>query len=40
MRSALTILYVTTIVALLVGAFVYAIHLVSTPNFVLDLPVK
>jgi hypothetical protein len=38
MRSALTILYVAAIATLLVGAFVYAIHLVSTPNFVLDLP--
>jgi hypothetical protein len=40
MRSALTILYVAAIVALIVGAFVYAVHLVSTPNFVLDLPMK
>ncbi len=40
MRSALTILYVAAIVALLVGALVYAIHLVSTPNFVLDSLVK
>lgn len=40
MRCALTILYVAAIVALLAGAFVYAIHLVSTPNFVFDLPVK
>lgn len=40
MRSALTILYVAAIVALLVGAFVYAIHFVSTPNFVLDLPAR
>lgn len=40
MRCALTILYVAAIVALLVGAFVYAIHLVSTPNFVLNLPIK
>ena len=40
MRTALTILYVAAIVALLIGAFVYAIHLVSTPNFVLDLPVE
>lgn len=40
MRCALTILYVATIVALLVGLFVYAIHLVSTPNFMFDLLVK
>ncbi len=38
MRSALTILYVAAIVALLVGSFVYATHLVSTTNFALDLP--
>ncbi len=40
MSRVLTILCVTTIAALLVGLFVYAIHLVSTANFALDLPVK
>jgi hypothetical protein len=34
----MTILYVAAIVALLVGAFVYAVHLVSTPNFTLNSP--
>ena len=36
MRFVLDILYATAVTALLIGALVYAIHLVSTPNLTLD----